>query len=150
MWKCFCLAAAVCSCAIASDRPALSGNWEMDAAHSQVADAKLKGQTWAITQHDDSMEISETLTDTGGKQHTVVIQCGTEGQDCKVKENGQATSVSMYYNGDALVMLEQWHGTDYVTKKRFKTSDDGKTLTVEVMHVAPPGHKDEVWKFVKQ
>jgi hypothetical protein len=79
-----------------------------------------------------------------------VIHCGTEGQSCKVNENGQSTQVSMYYNEDRLVMLEQWHGTDYVTKKRITTSPDGKTLTVEVMHVAPPGHKDEVWKFVKQ
>ena len=150
MWKCLCLAVGVWSYALAADRPALSGTWEMDAAHSQMADAKMKGQSWLITQNDDSLEISQILTDSGGKQKKVVIQCNTDGKNCNVKENGQTTQVSMYYNGDRLVLLEQWHGTDFVTKKRFSTSEDGKTLTVEVTHVAPPGRKDEVWTFVKQ
>jgi hypothetical protein len=150
MWKSFCLAVTVWSCALAADRPSLSGTWEMDAAKSQVADSKLKGQSWLITQNDDSIEISEILTDTGGKQRKIVIQCNTDGKDCKIKENGQATQVSMYYNGEALVLLEQWHGTDFVTKKRILTADEGKTLKVEVAHIAPAGHKDEVWTFVKQ
>jgi hypothetical protein len=150
MRKSWCLVVVVWGCALAADRPSLNGTWEMDASHSQVADAKLKGQSWLITQNDDSVEISEILTDTAGKQRKIVIQCNTDGKDCKIKENGQPTQVSMYYNDDRLVMLEQWHGTDFVTKKRMKISDDGKTLTVEVMHIAPPGHKDEVWTFVKQ
>jgi len=150
MWKSVCLVVGVWGCAMAADRPALDGTWEMDAAHSQVADAKLKGQSWLISQKDDSIEISQILTDTAGKQRKIVIQCNTDGKNCQVKENGQATQVSLYYNDNLLVMLEQWHGTDYVTKKRFKMSDDGKTMTVEVSHIAPPGHKDEVWTFVKQ
>ena len=148
MWKCLMVAAAALTCA-AADRPSLSGAWQLDSAHSQLADAKLKDQKWLIKQDDDTVGISETLVE-NGKEKKFDIQCGTEGQNCQIKEAGQATKVSMYYNGDALVLLEQWHGTDYVTKKRIKASDDGKTLTVEVMHIAPPGRKDEVWKFVKQ
>ena len=148
MWRFLLLAAAAGTCAFAADRPVLNGTWQLDPGQSQVADAKVKGETWAITQKDGTVGIVETVTDTGGKEKKVNIECGTEGQNCQVKENGQPTQVSMYYNGDALVLLEQWHGTDYVTKKRIRT--DGKTLTVEVMHIAPPGHKDEVLKFVKQ
>ena len=150
MWKTVCLALGVWSCVLAADRTALNGTWELDPARSQMGDSKLKGQSWLITQKDDAVEISETLTDTGGKQRKIVIQCNTDGKNCQVKENGQATQVSLYFNGDALVMLEQWHGTDYVTKKRLLASDDGKTLKVEVAHIAPPGRKDEVWTFVKQ
>lgn len=150
MRKFFYLAVAVWACAAADDRPTLSGNWQLDVGHSQLEDAKLKAVKWAITQNDDSVQIAETLTDNGGKEKKVDIQCGTEGQQCKIKEAGQATQVSMYYNGPALILLEQWHGTDFVTKKRIKTSDDGKTLTVDVSHIAPPGHKDESWTFVKQ
>jgi hypothetical protein len=135
---------------MAADRPALSGTWQLDLAHSQLADAKLKAATWSIAQNDDSVQISETVTDAAGKQKKIEIQCGTEGQQCNIKENGQPTQVSMYYNGSHLVMLEQWHGTDYVTKKRLQISPDGKTLTVEVVHIAPPGRKDESWTFVKQ
>jgi hypothetical protein len=142
------LAAATGICAFAADRPVLNGTWQLDPSQSQFGDNKLKGETWLITQKDGSVVIAETVTDSGGKERKVNIECGTEGQNCQVKENGQATQVSMYYNGDALVMLEQWHGNDNVTKKRIRT--DGKTLTVEVMHIAPPGHKDEVLKFVKQ
>ena len=150
MWKFVFLAVGVWGYAVAADRPELNGTWQMDAARSQMSDAKLKGQSWLIDQKDDTIEISEILTDTGGKQRKVVIQCNTDGKNCQVKENGQATQVSLYYNNEFLVMLEQWHGTDYVTKKRVKLSNDGKTMTVEVSHIAPPGHKDEVWTFVKQ
>ena len=55
----------------------------------------------------------------------------------------------MYYNGPVLVILEQWHGNDYVDKTRIKTSDDGKTMTMEVSHIAPP-RKTENLTFVKQ
>jgi hypothetical protein len=150
MWNGFWVAVVVCSCAMASDRPVLNGTWQLDLGKSQVADAKRKAEIWAITQGEDSIEISETITDTGGRQRKVDIQCGTEGKECKIKENGQPTQVSMYYNDSHLVMLEQWHGTDFVTKKRLTLSDDGKTLTVEVTHLAPPGHKDESLTFVKQ
>jgi hypothetical protein len=150
MGKGFWVAAIVCSCAFAADRPVLNGTWQLDLSKSRIADVKCKAETWAITQGDDSIEIAETITDTGGKQRKIDIQCGTEGKECKIKENGQATQVSLYYNESHLVMLEQSHGTDFVTKKRFTTSDDGKTLTVEVTHLAPPGHKDENLTFVKQ
>ena len=150
MYKFLWLAVIAISCAAASDdRPTLSGTWQLDMAHSRLEDAKLKAATWSINQNDDSVQISETLTDNGGKEKKVDIQCGTEGQACKVKENGQPTQVSMYYNGAALVVLEQWHGTDFVTKKRIQTSEDGKTMTVNVMHISPPGRKDESWTFVK-
>ncbi len=155
MWKILCLSAAALSCVVlpsgvaAADRPELAGTWQLDATHSQIGDPKLKDMTWSITQKDDSIVIAQAVTDTGGKEKKCDIQCGTEGAECKIKEWGQPTQVTLYYNGPALVMLEQSHGTDFVTKKRLLTSADGKTLTVEVQHIAPPGHKDEVWKFVE-
>lgn len=150
MWKYLILSTTLLTAAAAADRPELSGTWIFDSAHSQAADAKLKSQTWSITQKDDTIAIGEAITDTGGKEKKIDIECSTEGQKCQVKELGQPTQVTLYYNGPALVMLEQWHGTDFATKKRIVTSGDGKTLTVEVEHLAPAGRKNETWTFVKQ
>jgi len=150
MWRYLCLSAALSIGAAAAGRPELTGTWQLDAARSQIADARLKAQTWSIAQKDDSISITEAITDNGGKQRKIEIQCGTEGRECTIKEGGQPTQVTFYYDGPVLVMLEQWHGADYVTKKRLQTSEDGKTLTVEVQHLAPPGHKNESWTFVKQ
>lgn len=149
MQKLLWVATAACACCLAAERPVLSGTWRLDPAHSQLADSKLKDQTWSIEEKSDSVAISESLNE-GGKERKIEIQCGTAGEQCSLKEAGQPTVVSMYYNGPVLVLLEQWHGNGFVTKKRIQASDDGKTLTIQVMHVAPPGRKDEVWTFVKQ
>jgi hypothetical protein len=90
------------------------------------------------------------MTENSGKAVKVDISCNTEGQECKVKESGEPAKVSFWYNGPMLVMMEQRHGNDFVTKKRFKTSDDGKTLSMEVVYIAPPGHKAENYTFTKQ
>ena len=148
MWKYCCLAALAGACALAADRPDLTGTWHLDTEHSQVAESH-KAETWSITQKPESIEIVQAFTDSGGKERKIQIHCSTMGQECKVDEAGQPTQVTMYYNGPVLVMLEQWHGTNFVTKKRLKTSDDGKTLVVEVNHIAPP-RKDENWTFLKQ
>ena len=103
----------------------------------------------SINQKEDSIDISRSYTN-GSKQLTVDINCSTDGQECKVKENGQTTQVSMYYNGPMLVVIEQRHGNDFVTKKRLKTSDDGKTLNVEVMTINPPGRPTENLVYTRQ
>lgn len=149
MWKILCLSAAILSATAAADRPELSGTWQLDAAKSQFADVKMKAATWSIAQKDASINIAQAITESNGKQVKIDVDCSTEGQPCTIKEAGQPTQVTMYYNGPALVMLEQLHGTEMVTKKRILLSADGKTLTVDVQHLAPPGRKNETWTFVK-
>lgn len=134
----------------AADRPDISGTWVLDLSHSPTVGGKLKAETLSINQKPDAVQITDAATESNGKEMKVDVACNTEGQQCSVKENGQATQVSFYYNGPMLVMLEQRHGNDYVVKKRLKPSDDGKSLNMEVIYIAPPGHKTETLTFNKQ
>ncbi len=149
MWRRVLLPAVAFAAAFASDRPDLSGTWQLDTAHSQIADPKLKAEVLAIRQKEDSIEISESITDTAGKSKTIAIACGTSGETCDVR-TGIREQVTFWYNGPALVMTEMRHGNDWVVKRRLKPSPDGKALTVEIVHVAPPGQKDETLAFTKQ
>lgn len=131
-----------------ADRPDLSGTWVLDTAHSPAA--KVKTETLAIHQQSDAVQISDDTTESSGKEVKVDITCNTDGEQCKVKENGQATQVSFWYNGPTLIMMEQRHGNDYVTQKKMRPSDDGKTLNVEVVYIAPTGHKPETLTYEKR
>lgn len=141
--------AVLLSTAWAADRPDLNGSWALDLAHSPNA-AKLKSTILSITQKQDEVQISEATTESNGKETKVDVACNTDGQECKVKKNGQATQVSFWYNGPLLIMMEQRHGNDFVTQKKLKPSEDGKTLSMEVVYIAPPGHKSETYTFNKQ
>lgn len=136
-----CLAGLAAISAFAADRPDLNGTWRLD--------SKAREEVLSIVQKPDAIDIDQAVTDPGGKPKKVQIHCGTMGQECKVNDDGQAKQVTMYYNGPVLVMLQQWHGNDYVDKTRIKTSDDGKTMTMEVAHIAP-ARKTENFTFVKQ
>lgn len=111
----------------AADRPELNGTWQLSSTH----EGKLKFETLLIQQTPDSVKISET----GAKEKPVDLACGVDGQECKLKEG----EISLWYNGQALVMMEMHHNRDVVTKMRLVPSEDGKTLSVEVTHVSPPG-----------
>ena len=141
---------AILFAAFASDRPDLSGTWVLDISHSANAAAKVKAETLSISQKPDAVQFSESTTESNGKEMKVDIACNIDGQQCKVKENGQPTEVSFWYNGPMLVMMEQRHGNDFVTQKKLKPSEDGKTLSMEVVYIAPPNHKPETYTFTRQ
>jgi hypothetical protein len=134
----------IAACGIwAADRPAVSGNWVMDAAHA----GKVKITALAIRQASDSVQISEA-SGPEGKSKKVELECGDSGQQCKIKEAGE--QVSFWYDGAALVMMEMRHNNDVVIKTMLKPSEDGKTLQMEVVHIAPAGQKDESYTLTRQ
>ena len=134
------------SAAWAADRPDLNGKWQLDPAHSQLNESKLKSRILSIHQTDGSIAITDEITDTSGKTRKLEFQCATDGQDCKVPH--ESTTVSMYYNGPRLVLLES-RGSDNVVKSRLTTGQDGKTLQMEILHIAPPSQKNETLVFTK-
>lgn len=135
---------------MAAERPDLNGNWQLDAAHSQTDEA-LKSATLTIDQKDDSIQISRALMDNSNQEKKFQLQCSTDGKQCKVEDEGHPAQVRMWYNGAMLVMIEtRGHDNDIVTKERIKTSDDGKSLSVEVIHISPPGSKNETFTYTKQ
>jgi len=148
MYRYIGLVAVALFAARAADRPDLNGTWQMDAARSQMNDTKVKSRTLAIKQKEDSIVITDTTVDNGGKSRKVEFDCSTEGRDCK--PTGVSAKVSFYYSGDRLIMLDTRRGGDTVTKTRITVSGDGKTLTFAVEHIAPPGQKEESLVFAKQ
>lgn len=128
----------------ADDRPDLNGVWQL-----QPGESKAKPETLSIEQKPDTIQLSRVV-ENGAKQIKTEISCSTNGEECKIKENGQPTQVSMYYNGPVLVLIEQRHGNDFVTKKRLSLSEDGKTLNVELMTINPPGRATENLVYTRQ
>ncbi len=145
-----CIGVLLVSSAWAADRASLNGTWVLDLSHSPEISGKVKSETLSINQKPDAVQVSEATTENSGKEVKIDIACNTEAQGCKVKENGQATQVSFWYNGPTLIMMEQWHGNDYVTQKKLRPSEDGKTLSMEVVYLAPVGRKPENLTFSRQ
>ncbi len=146
MRKWICVSAVALGMAAAADRPDLTGKWLLDTAHSQPGQEPPKAETLSIVQKEDSIQISDDLTEADGKEKKLDIACNTVGKECKTKEE----QVSFYFNGPRLIMIEMRHGNDVVIKKRLQSSGDGKTLNVEVVHIAPPGGKNETYTFTRQ
>ncbi len=146
MHKWICISALALGMAAAADRPDLTGKWLLDTARSQLGQEPPKAETLSIVQKEDSIQISDDVTEADGKEKKLDLSCNTIGKECKTKE----AQVSFYFNGPRLIMIEMRHGNDVVIKKRLQPSDDGKTLNVEVMHIAPPGEKNETYTFTRQ
>ena len=94
----------------------------------------------------ESIAISDVITDSNGKERRTDLECNTTGRECKLK----AQSVTLYYSGPRLVMMETRHNNQWVIKKRLQPSDDGKTLNLEVIDIVPQGRKSENYSFMRQ
>ena len=129
----------------AADRPNLNGTWLLDAAHSQIRSSKIRTETLEIQQKDNAVEISDDIN-TGGTGGKAEYRCPTDGSMCRAKD----LSVMLYYDGVALIVVEMRQNNKVVIQKRLTLSEDGKTLSIDVSHIAPAGLKAESLKFVKQ
>jgi len=129
--------AAAAAVAMAVDHPDLTGTWQSKSEAPNF-------QQMEIQQKDGSIQITDA-TDPSGKEKKFDIRCNTVGKECKLKDE----QVSMWFNGPMLVLMETRRGNEVVIKKRLSLSEDGKTLTMEVQHIAPPGDK-ESFTFTRQ
>lgn len=151
MWKYLLISALALSAGFAADRSELSGTWVLDAGHSQINGEKPKSETLIIDQKADSISVSESVVASAGTEKKTDIACNTLGKQCNLKEDGRKLQVSAWYNGPALVLMEVRGNADTgdASKTRFTTSEDGKTLKLEVTHITPPGASDS-YTFLKQ
>jgi len=133
-WLCLC---AFSVAALAADHPDLTGTWQSKSEAPQIRQMEIQ-------QKDGSIEITDA-TDPSGKEKKFDIRCNTMGKECKLKEE----QVSMWFNGPMLVLMETRRGNEVVIKKRMTLSEDGKTLTMEVQHIAPPAEKESL-TYTKQ
>jgi hypothetical protein len=133
-----CLSLAILFCATAcaddiADRGKLMGSWQTEPATSEAAQ-------WSFSPQGDSVKVTET--ESGNTVADFV--CGTDGTACNVKISGKKASVSLWYNGPKLVVLEQ-KGSDAVERK-FAIAPAGDQMEVEVLQMGPGG-KSETLKF---
>jgi hypothetical protein len=115
--------------ALAQDKPNLSGTWQLDITKSEFHNIKLAGATWLIEESDNSIHLTESES---GKSKKLELKCTTDGKDCDASDKAKA---SFWHNGPMLVEMET--RGDHVIRYRFKISDDGKTLRVELTHLVP-------------
>ena len=130
------------------ERPNLNGSWHLQPSQCELHSHFPAELTWQIEQGDNSIHLVQRTQE---RKDADDIRCATDGKDCRVKEEGHSAFVSFYYNGPVLVELEsEGQNRDTVVKKRMHVSDDGSTLTVEVIHVLPTGRLPEKLVLTKE
>ena len=142
MGKWLCLWVAAVGMSAAAGRADLNGVWQLDRTHSGD---KVKSETLEIQQTEGAIQIADTTVGADGKEQKSDIQCNTLGKECKLKDE----QVSLWYNGPMLVLMETRRANESVVKKRLKTSVDGRTLTLDVIHISPSG-ENETLTFTKR
>jgi len=100
-----------------ADRASLIGSWMRPGAGTEG---------WVF----DSVAGGLHVRQIQGKIAVADFQCNTDGQNCEVKLSGHKATVSMYYNGQALVQLET-RGSEIV-KRRFSVEPSRNTMKVTV------------------
>jgi hypothetical protein len=106
-----------------SDRDKLIGNWQ------QQDDSTKAATVWLLEMKGAALHITESL----GDQKVSEFECPPKGADCEGTVGGQKASVSMYYDGPALVQLVT-KGSD-VTRRRFAVTGQGDLMEIEVMPI---------------
>jgi len=133
----------------AQKRPDLNGVWRLEPAQCEFHSRVPSQFTWQIEQSDNAIHLIQRLANKSSVDEEV--RCGTDGKDCKIKEEGHPAVISFYYNGPVLVELEsQGSNRETITKKRISVSPDGSQLTVELIHVLPAGRPSEKLVLSKQ
>jgi hypothetical protein len=114
-----------------------SGSWELKKDGQPGAVSKL-----LINQREDEVHIRDSDVQ---RDMQTNLKCGTKGVECKARVDGRDARVTLWYNGPSLVEMETIG--DDVRKKRLTLSEDGKTLTLEVVSIVPAGKDAEKLVF---
>jgi hypothetical protein len=145
----FIVCAAGCAAWAQDAKPDLTGTWQLDTAKSEIYSSKPSVLTWLIQEKSGSIQMKQVEKDGSGHEREVAFTCGIGGKECAFKEpDGQAKAL-FWYNGPMLVEMKTLHN-DHVSKYRMKLGDDGKTLNVEYLSIAPASDKAEHLVFTKQ
>ncbi len=130
----FCGLLAPAILAQSADKPDVAGNW-------QIAASRDDSVTLSIAAKDnDSLHYVESHNGA-----TLEFDCTTDGAECAMTDGGHKAKVSVWYNGDSLVVMET-KGSN-VLKRRLTVT--GSTLQMEVIPIVPQGKTDKL-VFTKQ
>ena len=118
----------------ANEKPDLTGTW-VPSAESNKALAKIE-----IEHKQEEIKIRELSSDSKAEKE---FQCAPTGKECESKGREEDGKVTLWYNGPTLVEMYQARDGKSVVKTRRKLSEDGSTMTVEVIQIVPAGSKPE-------
>lgn len=132
----------------ASAPPDFSGKWVLDPSRSQ--DANGDSIELTIQENSGNIDYKRTLRERGGKQEEMSFSCPPVGKSCVLTEDGHKAKVSLWYDGEKLMMAKTG-GPDHdaATERKFELSADGKTLTVDFTNYSGSG-KAQKLVFTKQ
>lgn len=128
---------AVCTVALAADKPDLSGKWRATGNDDNAGHISIEqnGRDIQIVSAADQTEIS----------------CNTIGKECEAKLSGEPVKVSYWYNGPTLVqMVFEGKNRDHVTETKRTLAPDGKTMTVEITQLAPSAKSPERVVYIRE
>lgn len=123
-----------------SDKPNFSGKWRMETPNRESA------AILTIAQNEGELRMSSAPQ----QKETTEVACNTMGRECEATVGGERVKVSYYYNGPMLVeMVFEGRNNERVTKTRRTLSEDGNTMTVEVIPMVPSGKDPYKLVFVR-
>ena len=139
------------ACAVtlwAATPPDFSGKWILDPSRSP--DSNGVAIELNIQEPAGKLIYDRILRERNGKKIHTSFTCASIGTSCDLTENGHKGSVSLWYDGAALMMAKSGgESRDASTERRFELSPDGKTLTVEFTNYSGSG-KPEKLVFTKE
>lgn len=121
-----------------SDRQKLIGSWELEG----VAESG-QSVTWTFSTAQNSIRVTQLE----GNNKLADFACGADGNPCEIRTAGKKATVSMWFNGPRLVVLET-KGSD-VVKRRFKILPQGDVMEMEVIPIVPDG-RTETFQFKRR
>lgn len=132
----------------AANPPDFSGKWALDPSRSQGVNGEVIELN--IQEPAGKMIYDRILRERNGKKIHTSFTCDSIGAPCTLTENGKKGSVSLWYDGSALMMAKSGgESQDASTERRFELSPDGKTLTIEFTNYSGGG-KAQKLVFTKQ
>lgn len=120
-----------------TDKPKMTGTWELDQAKSQLEHDP--GSLQLVLQDvSGKIQFTRTIHTSEGKDLVAKFECTAGGPDCAFDEAGHKSKVSLWYQGAVLVILKtEGPSDDEVTQWTLKL--DNRTLQIEVSHITPVG-----------
>jgi hypothetical protein len=106
-----------------SDRGKLLGSWQ------RQNDSGKEAAVWVLEVKGTALHITESR----GDQKISEFECPPKGAECEGTVAGKKATVTMYYDGPALVQLET-KGSD-VTRRRFIVTGQPDLMEIEVMPI---------------
>jgi hypothetical protein len=120
------------------NKPNLSGKWQLNTRKSEVHSRIPYAVNLAMDQKGSAIHLVRTARTNAGRDTVTEFNCTTDGKDCDVK----GVKISLWYDGASLVEMDI--AVQSVTKSSMTLSDDGKTISIDVNYISPPGDREKL------